>query len=87
LPQRRSAVKALRQNHARHMHNLDVKTDLKKTIKKFLTAVESKNKPEAQTDLKVLYKKLDKAAKVNAIHKNTASRRKSRFGRLLTTLK
>jgi small subunit ribosomal protein S20 len=69
------------------MHNLDVKTDLKKTIKKFLTAVESKNKTEAQTDIKVLYKKLDKAAKINAIHKNTASRRKSRFGRLLTTLK
>ena len=68
------------------MHNLDIKTDLKKTIKKFLSSVESKNKADAQTNLKTLYKKLDKAAKRNIIAKNTASRRKSRFARLLTTL-
>ena len=68
------------------MHNLDIKADMKKTIKKFLSAVESKNNPEAQTALRLVYKKLDKAAKRNVLKKNTASRRKSRFSKLLNSL-
>lgn len=86
MPQRRCAVKALRQNHARHMHNLDIKTDLKKTIKQFMSTIESKNKAEAASSLNMLYKKIDKAAKRNVIAKNTASRRKSRFAKLLSKL-
>ena len=86
MPQRKCAVKALRQNHARHMHNLDMKTELKKTIKQFLTTVESKNKTEAKANLNVLYKKLDKATKRNILAKNTASRRKSRFAKLLAKM-
>ena len=68
------------------MHNLDIKTDLKKTVKKFLASVKGKNTEEAQSNLKMLYKKFDKAAKRNIIHKNTASRRKSRFSRLIKSL-
>lgn len=68
------------------MRNLDVKTELKKTIKKFLVSVTSNNKPEAETQLKVVYKKLDKAAKRNLIHKNTAARRKSRFSTMANKL-
>ena len=56
-----------------------LKLRLKKTIKKFLVSVTSNNKPEADTQLKAVYKKLDKAAKRNLIHKNTVARRKSRF--------
>ncbi len=68
------------------MHNLDMKTDLKKTIKQFLTTVESKNKTEAKANLNVLYKKLDKATKRNILAKNTASRRKSRFAKVLAKM-
>lgn len=68
------------------MQNLDVRTDLRKTIKKFLLSVATKNKQEAGTALKVVYKKIDKAAKRNVMHKNTAARRKSRYSRLLATL-
>ncbi len=68
------------------MHNLDIKTDMKKTIKKFLASVDTKNKDEAQNDLKAVYKKLDKATKRNIIQKNTASRRKSRFSKLLANI-
>ncbi len=82
MPQRKSGIKELRKNHQRHMHNLDIKTDLKKTVKKFLTAVNTKNVSEAQSDLKLVYKKLDKAAKRNIIHTNTASRRKAYFSKL-----
>lgn len=86
MPQRKAGVKALRTNQKRHLHNLDIKTDLKKTIKKFLSSVDKKNVSEAQSGLKIVYKKLDKAAKRNLIHANTASRRKSRFSRLLKSL-
>ena len=79
MPQRRSAIKELRKNRKNRMNNLDVKTELKKTIKKFLVSVTSNNKPEADTQLKSVYKKLDKAAKRNLIHKNTVARRKSHF--------
>jgi small subunit ribosomal protein S20 len=86
LPQRKCAVKALKQSHTKHMHNLDIKTDLKKTIKQFLSTVDSKKKDEAKVNLNTLYKKIDKAAKRNVIAKNTASRRKSRFAKLLSKL-
>ena len=86
MPQRNSAKKELRKTFKRRLHNLDIKTDLRKTIKKFLLSVATKNTPEAGTNLKVVYKKLDKAAKRNVMHKNTAARRKSRYSRLLATL-
>ena len=68
------------------MHNLDIKTDLKKTLKRFHTLIQSKNKDEAQTVLRLVYKKIDKAAKRNIIHKNTAARRKSSFTALLKSI-
>ncbi len=86
MPQRKCAVKELRKNDHRQMHNLDIKTDLKKTIKKYLGLVGQKNKEEATSALRIVYKKLDKAAKRNILPKNTASRRKSRFSRLLASL-
>ncbi len=86
MPQRKSALKELRKNRRRRMHNLDIKTDLKKTIKRFLASIRDKNKEEAVANLQMVYKKLDKAAKRNIMHDNTASRRKSRLSKLLKTL-
>ena len=83
MPQRRTAIKDLRKNHTRHLHNLDIKTDLKKTLKAFSTAVTTK-KGDTKELLKTLYKKLDKAAKRNVMHKRTAARRKARFAKLVT---
>ncbi|MBI5149645.1 MAG: 30S ribosomal protein S20 [Candidatus Omnitrophica bacterium] len=86
MPQRRTAIKALRQNRVRHLHNLDIATDLKKTTKKFLALIKDKNTAEAQSALKLIYKKLDKAAKRNLMHDNTAARRKARFSRLVNSI-
>jgi len=86
LPQRKSGIKELRKNRTNQMHNLDIKTELKKTIKKFLASVDSKNKEEAQSLLKIVFKKLDKAAKQNILNKNTASRRKAKFSKLLANI-
>ena len=86
MPQRRNAIKELRKNRTRHMQNLDIKSDLKKTLKNFVSAAKA-DKTKAQDLLKTLYKKMDKAAKRKVLHKKTAARRKSRFAKLLATSK
>lgn len=86
MPQRRNAIKALRINRKRHLDNLDIKTDIKKAVKKFKSFIAAKNKEEAAKNLRILYKKFDKAAKRNILHKNTAARRKSTFTRLLSSI-
>ena len=86
MPQRRTSIKALRVNERRHMRNLDIKTDLRKTVKKFQALIAAKNVKEAQTALHTLYKKFDKAAKRKIFHANTAARRKSKFSKLLSNI-
>ena len=68
------------------MHNLDIRTDLKKTIKNFMQAATAK-KAESKDLLKIVYKKIDKAAKRNIIHKKTAARRKAKFAKLIAAAK
>jgi small subunit ribosomal protein S20 len=82
VPQRKTGIKELKKNKARKLHNLDIKTDLRKTVKSFMELVGSKPE-EARTFLNTLYKKFDKAAKRNIMSKNTASRRKARYAKLL----
>lgn len=84
MPQRKSAIDELVKSKKRRLHNLDIKTDLKKTVKKYLSLVEGKNEAEAKANLKIVYKKLDKAVKRNILAKNTASRRKSTLTKLIT---
>ena len=86
MPHRRNAIKALRKNKKRLFHNLDIKTDIRKTMKKFQGFIANKNKAEAQATLQLLFKKLDKAAKDNLLHKNTSARRKSHFSRLVKNI-
>ena len=86
MPQRRTAIKELRKNHTRRMQNLDIKTDLKKTVKSLISAA-SQDKAKATDLLKELYKKMDNAAKRNVLHKKTASRRKARFAKLVAASK
>jgi len=85
VPQRKAGIKDLKKNHARHMHNLDIKTDLKKTIKKFISSVNDKEESAIKSNLNLVYKKLDKVTKRNLLHKNTSSRRKSRFAKMAQT--
>ncbi len=86
MPQRKTSVKDLKKNRMRQMRNLDIKSDLRKTLKAF-TAAAASNPEEAQKLLSVVYKKIDKAAKRHILPKNTASRRKARFAKLLVAKK
>ncbi len=79
----KSAKKAYRQNIKRREKNLQGKWALKEVLKNFKKLVQEKNLKAAQAELSKVYQALDKAAKVNLIKKNTASRLKSRLTALV----
>lgn len=83
MPQRKCSIKDLKQNQKRRAHNVGIKTELKKTIKEFVATTKTDPK-KAESLLSSVYKKLDKAAKRNVMHKKTVSRRKSTMAKLLT---
>ncbi len=83
MPITKSAKKALRQNIRRRLKNLKRKTELKTVIKQYKKIIAAGEKEKAKEFLSQVYKKLDKAAKVNLIKKNKSGRLKSRLSRLL----
>ncbi len=83
MPQRKTALKRLRVDRKKRLHNIKIKTELKKTIKKFLSLISAKKLEEAKENFKQVVIKLDKAVSRGIIHKNTAGRKKSRFSQKL----
>jgi len=83
MPQRKTAKKDLRQNKKRRQRNLEVKQSVKEAIKKLKKAVDSKDASTREKALTEVYKILDKAASKKIIHRNKASRKKSRLAKLL----
>lgn len=83
MPITKSAKKARRQNIRRRKRNLHKKAELKSVIKNYKKLAASGEKDKAKEFLTQVYKKLDKAAKVNLIKKNKAARLKSRLTKLL----
>ncbi len=83
MPQRKTALKSLRVDRKKRLHNLKIKTELKKVLKKFLSLVSAKTLEEAKESFKQVTIKLDKAVSKGIIHKNTAARKKSRFSKKL----
>lgn len=75
----RSAEKRERQNVKRRMHNRMIKSSVRTQIKKFDAAVQAKDKEAAKTAMDLSFKLLDSAASKGVLHKNTASRKKSRL--------
>lgn len=83
----RTSVKRIRVDKKKHLRNLRVKQQLKKTLKKFQALLSTKKIDEAKQFLKDAYKQLDKAAKKRIIHPNTANRKKSRLALRLFSAK
>jgi small subunit ribosomal protein S20 len=79
MPRRRTSLKRNRADKKKHLRNLQIKQQLKKTLKKFQALLTEKNIFEAKTLLKKIFSQLDKAAKKNVIHPSTANRKKSRL--------
>jgi small subunit ribosomal protein S20 len=87
MPITSSAIKKAKQDVTAREHNRGIRDEYKKAVKevkKFVSAGETK---KAQEALKEAYSTIDKAAKKKILHKNNASRRKSRLSALLSKKK
>jgi small subunit ribosomal protein S20 len=82
----KSSQKRERQNEDRRMRNRSYKSRTRTLIKKAFVAIEEGNLEDAKLATTEAVKALDKAAAKGAIHKNNASRRKSRLMTRLATL-
>lgn len=79
MPRRRTSIKTTRSSKKKHLRNLKVEQNIKKTLKKFQALLGAKSVDEAKTTLKKVFSLLDKAAKKGIVHPNTANRKKSRL--------
>ena len=81
----RSAAKQARASLRRGAQNKSIKSRLHTLEKKFLAAVAAKKAEDANAVYRLLTSALDKAAKTQVIHRNNASRKKSRLAAHLKT--
>jgi len=87
MPNSRSARKNVRQNTSRRAHNRWRADRIREGVKEFRTTLHAGDFDKAATQLKGIYKVLDQIASTNTIHKNTASRYKSRLSLALNKAK
>ena len=79
MANRRSSIKKIRVDKRRRENNIRVGSELKTVARKVREFILAKKKTEALTASRELFSKLDKAVKKNILHRNRASRLKSRF--------
>lgn len=81
MPNIKSAEKRVLISKRRTLRNASLKSALRTTIKKFEAALTHSDVEQARLALKIATRALDKAATKGIIHRNNASRRKSRLTR------
>ena len=81
MPQSRSAKKRLRQNVKSNLRNRAKASAMRTAMRRVREAVASGDKQAIDAAVRVAYKRIDKAAKANIIHANTAGRRKALVAR------
>ena len=86
MPNTKSAAKAMRQAARRKTYNTVTKNKFKTAVKTTKKAITAGTKDVAVESLKAAMTALDKAAKKGVIHKNTASRKKSRLAKAIAKL-
>jgi small subunit ribosomal protein S20 len=87
MPNIQSARKRLKQSLVRRERNRSTKRSIHTECKKVLEAVKTGNVEQAETELRVVAKKVDKAAANKIIHRNAAARVKSRMSAKVKKLK
>ncbi len=80
-------MKAMRQSARRRGYNLKTKDKAKDAVKSVRKNIEASSKDEAAKGLAQAMSALDKAVKKGVLHKNTASRKKSRLAKAIAKLK
>jgi small subunit ribosomal protein S20 len=83
MPNIKSAIKRVKTNEKKRAHNAAQKSALRTAVKTFENLADKKEVEAAKSALLTASKKLDKAAAKGLIHKNAASRQKSRLTKIL----
>lgn len=90
MPQTKSQIKNIKITLRNRSNNKRYKLAIKQAVKQYLISVkmiidnrDSENLIICQNNLSTVYKKIDKAVNKNILHRNTASRRKSKLAKLL----
>lgn len=86
MPNTESAKKRVRQSAKRNAVNNWRKRQVKDQIKAFLKAVHDRDAAGAETEFRKTVAVLDKVSATSTMHRNTASRRKSRLAKRLQAL-
>ncbi|MCE5186233.1 MAG: 30S ribosomal protein S20 [Planctomycetaceae bacterium] len=81
-----SAKKRVRQNAVHRLRNRARKSMVKTQIKNLESALSAGDVNKAQEQFQSLTRKLDKIASTSTLHKNTASRIKSRMARRVNAM-
>lgn len=84
MPHTDSAKKRVRQNERRTLRNKALKGGMRAAVRSVRATVAGGNVAQAEAELRNAYKRIDKAAKCNVIHKNTAANQKRRLARLVS---
>ncbi|MZP28817.1 30S ribosomal protein S20 [Heliobacterium undosum] len=79
MPNIKSAIKRVKIARERTLKNASARSALRTTLKRFEAALASADVDNARAALAKAVRALDKAAAKGLIHKNTASRKKSRI--------
>ena len=79
MPNIHAAEKRVRSDKKRRLHNIEIKSELKTLTKQFLASLKPGNGTQAAELYRNLVKRIDQAAGKDILHKNTASRKKSRY--------
>lgn len=87
MPNSNSAKKRLRQDEALRLRNRSTKSTMRNQIRKVRAAVDAGDAETAEKEFRVAAKKLDQAGAKNLIHRNTASRTKSRLQKAIKAIK
>lgn len=85
MPHSRSAKKRMRQNETARDRNRSKASAMKTAIRRVDEAVAAGDGEAVKTAVTNAYKRIDKAAKENVIHANTAARRKALVQRKAVT--
>ncbi len=83
----KSAIKRIKTTEKRTLRNKSTKSELKTLIRKFEGMIDAGSMDEAKGMIRVIDKKLKRAASKNVIHKNAASKKLSKLAKKLNIMK
>ena len=86
MPAKKSAIKDLKQSKKKHARNLVNKKALKKSVKSMDAVLKESDIVTMAEEIKKFSSAVDKAVDNKLIHKNKASRKKSRYMKKINSL-